>query len=70
MHLDYPCQIMFNGLGFRSISHAFQAARTDDKFLQERMANAETPMEVYNIALQLDDPEDWQSRRLVIMETL
>ena len=61
---------MFNGLGFRSISHAFQAASTDDKFLQERMANAETPMEVYNIALQLDDPEDWQSRRLVIMETL
>lgn len=70
MHLDYPCQIVLNSLSFRSISHAFQAARTDDPVLQERMANAETPMEVYTLALQLDDPEDWQSRRLVIMEKL
>jgi predicted NAD-dependent protein-ADP-ribosyltransferase YbiA (DUF1768 family) len=70
LHLDYPCQVMFKCLSFRSISHAFQAARTDDPVLQERMALAETPMEVYNLALQLDDPEDWQSRRLVIMESL
>jgi predicted NAD-dependent protein-ADP-ribosyltransferase YbiA (DUF1768 family) len=34
------------------------------------MSTAETPMEVFDIALQLDDPEDWHLKRLEYMEQI
>jgi ribA/ribD-fused uncharacterized protein len=58
------------GILFPSVSHAFQACRTTDETTKKAILNAESLLIVGKIARRIEDPEDWNLKRLVIMEKL
>ena len=67
---EYPCQIYFDGLLFKSVSYAYQAARSTQRHIREKISLADTPVELYEIATKIDDPENWNSNRLRMMEAI
>ena len=67
---DYPCDIYFEGLIFKSVSHAYQAARSKLQHIREKIALADSIIEMYDIAAKIEDPLDWLKMRIKVMEKL
>lgn len=67
---EYPCQVFFDGLLFKSVSYAYQASRSTERHIREKISLADTPAELYEIASKIDDPENWNSKRLRMMEAI
>ena len=67
---EYPCQVYFDGLLFKSVAYAYQAARSIQRHIREKIALADNTNELYEIASKIDDPENWTSLRLKYMESL
>ena len=55
---------------FPSINTAFQAARTDNVQVREKISVVEDPEEFKNIAMGIKNPENWGERKSKIMEVL
>lgn len=67
---DEPSWVLYEGALYPSVSVAFQAARASDAETKEKIANVDSPDELFEIALTIEDPPDWEQRRLRIMEIL
>ena len=67
---EYPCQIYFDGLLFKSVAYGYQAARSFQRHIREKIALADNTNELYEIASKINDPENWSSLRLRMMESL
>lgn len=67
---EYPCCVYFDGLPFKSVAYAYQAARSTQRHIREKISLADTPMELYDIASKIEDPENWNSQRLKMMEMI
>lgn len=67
---EYPCQVYYQGLIYRSVAHAYQAARSDQQHIREKIGLADTLQELYDIASKVEDPPNWQNDRLRVMEKL
>lgn len=67
---DEPSWIFHEGLLFPSVSTAFQAARASEYAVKERISNVDSPDELFEIALGIDDPTGWENTRLKVMEIL
>lgn len=67
---NFLTPVYYEGILFPSISHAFQACRTTDETTKRAILNAETLFIVGKIARRIEDPEDWNLKRLKIMEKL
>ena len=67
---EYPCQVYFDGLLFKSVSYAYQASRSTARHLREKISLADTPQELFEIASKIEDPENWASNRLRMMEAI
>jgi predicted NAD-dependent protein-ADP-ribosyltransferase YbiA (DUF1768 family) len=65
---EYPCEVYFEGLMFPSVFHAFQAARSTKEHERAKIAYADSMQELYELATEIEDPADWQSKRLLVME--
>ena len=55
---------------FKTVSHAYQAARSPHTHIREKIVLADTIVELYEIASTIEDPEDWHKVRVKVMETL
>jgi len=62
--------IDFEGLDYPSVEHAFQAAKTTDENIREEIAETTTGREAKQIGRNVDLPDDWEERRLHVMENL
>ena len=67
---EYPCSVMFEGMVYKSVSFAFQAARTTEQYLREKIQLSDSAMEMYEIAARIDDPPEWSKKRVRVMEQL
>ena len=67
---DFPCPVYYEGLIYKAVSYAFQAARATEQYIREKIVRADTLMEMYEIAANIEDPPDWQKNRLKVMEML
>src|SRR5688572_13273081 len=47
---EFPCTIYYEGHLHNSVSHAFQAARSTEQYIREKIVKADTIMEMYEIA--------------------
>ena len=63
---EYPCSVYFEGIIYKSVAHAYQAARSLHQFIKEKIAYADTLVELYEIAAEIDDPPNWQSNRIKV----
>ncbi|KRX10356.1 SMAD/FHA domain [Pseudocohnilembus persalinus] len=70
LHNDFPSLIRFSNLLFPSISSAFQAARSQSQEEREAIASVDSPEELWDLAVKIEDPEDWEQRKLKVMESL
>jgi len=67
---DYGCDVYYDGLVYKSVSYAYQAARSTEQHIREKIVRADTLGEMYEIASKVDDPADWGKLRLKVMEML
>jgi len=64
------CNIRFEGKTYRSIEHAFQAAKTHDVAERETIRKIITPKEAKRYGRRVKLRKDWESVKLNIMEML
>ena len=67
---EYPCDVYFEGKMFPNVYNAFQAARTSGEYFRTQFQKTLTISERFELSKQIRDPENWRSRRLIVMETL
>jgi len=58
---SYPCP---------TVEHAFQASKATDPQMRERICKAETVREARSLGRNVQLPNDWESKKYFIMETL
>lgn len=58
------------GLMYQSVYAAFQAARSGDEEMRQRIAASNSVLEAFQIAQHIEDPKDWSKVRLRVMEIL
>lgn len=61
---------IWNNKEWKTIEHAFQAAKTKNIFKQEEIRNAETPGEAKRLGRKLTLRNDWEKIKFNIMEEL
>ena len=67
---DYPCDIYYQGIIYPSISHAFQAARSEFHHIRKKIQLADSLEELYELASKIENPENWKQDRLTVMESI
>ena len=70
LHNNFYTPVFYECMLFPSVTHAYQAARSNDQTTRRAILNAENLKTVLNIAKRIDDSENWNMRRLKIMEHL
>lgn len=65
-----PCEIEWDKLQYRSVEHAFQAAKTFDNDRREEIRTARTPGEAKRLGRQVELIEGWEEVKDEIMYTL
>jgi ribA/ribD-fused uncharacterized protein len=67
---DYPVSIVLAGATYPTVEHAFQASKTNDKLLKEKIRTAETASEAKQIGNALTLIPNWGSKRVEVMTYL
>lgn len=64
--------VQYNGLLWPTSEHAYQAAKFDDAELKEKIRQATTPQEAYDIAHQHEDMvrATWDAEKVKVMESV
>lgn len=70
MNNDYPSEVYYKGMLYPSVSHAFQAARTELPHIRKKISMADSLEELYELASKIENPADWESNRLKAMEAI
>ena len=66
----YPCEVIFEGRAYKSVEHAFQAAKTLDEFERKQVRFAPTAGGAKRIGRTVTLRPDWEDVKLEIMESL
>lgn len=66
----YPCEVIFEGNTYPSVEHAFQAAKTLDKNIRNKIRNKETPGKAKKIGRSINLRSDWEDIKIDIMYEL
>ena len=64
------CYIGYEGLYFPSVEHAYQAAKTDDPRIRNKILQFKNPGQAKRFGQSLILPDDWEKKKLRVMETL
>jgi predicted NAD-dependent protein-ADP-ribosyltransferase YbiA (DUF1768 family) len=67
---DHPCEIMFDGLTYPSVTHAFAAARTDDPEVREQIRNLLDAATVRSFVKRIPETTFFKGHQLEIMTQL
>lgn len=68
---DFPVSILFDGITYPSVEHAFQAGKTFNQNIRENIADAPTASIAKKIGKAITDiPDNWDSYRLEHMENI
>lgn len=67
---EYEAEVYYEGLLYPNVYSAFQASRSSKEFIRKQISEAKSSYEVYSLSQQIEDPKDWPSRRLKVMESL
>ena len=70
LHNNFMTPVYYEGSLYPSVTHAYHAARSTDETTRRAIINADSFHTVATIASRIQDPEDWPTRRLDIMERL
>lgn len=66
----FPCEINYNGNAFRSVEHAYQSQKNDDKEWLQYCIDEQSAGKVKKRSMSITVREDWQEINMTIMETL
>lgn len=66
----YACDVTYDGMGFRSVEHAFQAAKTLEHTERARIASCATPGQAKRLGRSVLLRQDWPEVRLSVMAEL
>lgn len=66
----FPCEIDMDGDTYRTLEHAYQAAKTTDPTQRWRIQNCATPGQAKRIGQRVTRRDGWDAARLVVMELL
>lgn len=66
----WPVDIIFEGLVYASVEHAYQASKTDDRQLREKICGAASAGQAKRIGRGFHITEEWRRRRMQIMVDL
>ncbi len=67
---DHPAWICYESILYPSANIAFHAARTNDPTIRQSLQNVESYQKLKEIALSIQNPGDWNSRRHRVMEKI
>lgn len=65
-----PAKIIFEGMGFPTVEHAYQAAKTLNKFERETIRDAVSPGKAKRLGKLHQLREDWECVKVDIMRDL
>lgn len=66
----YDSPVVMGGREYRTVEHAFQAAKTRRRSMRRRIAAASKPADAKRLGRSVKLRDDWDEYRLVIMEKL
>lgn len=66
----WSCKIMFEGIEFPTVEHAFQAAKTTNPNEREMVRLAATPVKAKRIGRKVTLRHDWEKVKIEIMRGL
>lgn len=66
----FPSPIQFEGRNYGTVEHAYQAAKTLDKEVKEKIAKAKTPGDAKSLGRKVKLRPDWEEVKLSIMYEL
>lgn len=66
----WPCKVVFDGVTYPSVEHAYVAAKTPDPILRMQIASIETAGQVKKFGRKLELRPDWDSVKVGIMRDL
>ncbi len=64
----FPCRVVFEGATYASVEHAYQAAKSDDPEVRERIGRAPTPRAAKQRGRRVAIRADWEAVKLLVME--
>lgn len=66
----YPSTIIFEGLFYPTVEHAYQASKTCDLHVRQVIKNSKTPIEAKKLGKALQLQPDWNQVKIPIMRKL
>ena len=67
----FPCSVVMGGVAYKSVEHAFQAAKAgDDAAAATAIRSAATPAQAHALGRKLPLPADWERRKRPIMRSI
>ena len=63
----YESSIWVDGLQYRSVEHAYQAAKASDPVTRDLIRNASRPGEAKRLGKAVQLPPDWEARKVELM---
>jgi hypothetical protein len=66
----YPCQVMFDGVVWKSVEHAYQAAKTDSCKERTAIYGATSPARAKRLGAKVRLRKGWDQLRLGVMKEL
>ena len=66
----WPCEVFLDGMLFKSVEHAYVAAKTEDLMLRSIIQNVQTPSQAKQYGKTLKLRNDWDIIKLHIMRNL
>ena len=63
----FPCTIYYDGMEFRSVEHAYQAAKTQDYIYRTHILNAVSAADAKKYGSSIPLRADWESIKLDVM---
>ena len=64
---SFPCSVVWEGVEYQSVEHAFQASKTIDVEQSEAIRNAPTPLEAYHLGMRVTLRPNWNESRFDVM---
>jgi ribA/ribD-fused uncharacterized protein len=66
----YPVDIIYNGIIYPSVEHAYQAQKTLDDDIREKISLLEKANEAKAYGKKIKLRDDWESKKMIIMKDL
>lgn len=66
----WPSVVQLDGVKFSSVEHAYQAAKTFDDEMRQKIKNAKTANIAKKLGQKVELRKDWESVKLDVMEKL